>query len=95
MVHKNSLAQSHTKGMKRKIAQKDETSKKTKEDGGHSLAWDMDLLCKLCSIVIERLDFETQMKIAQLNRRLADVVELNAQHQLKKFQRHIREDKYM
>ena len=81
--------------MKRKIAQKDETSKKTKEVSDNGPAWDMDMLSKLCSIVVEKLDFETQMKISQLNQRLADVVESNAQHQLTKFKRHIREDKYM
>ena len=92
---KNSLVQYLTKGMKRKIAQKDETSKKTTEVGDDGLAWDMDVLCKLYTIVCPKLDFQMQMMVSQLNRRLADVVEANAQHQLKKFKRHIREDKYM
>ena len=92
---KNSLVQYLAKGMKRKIAQKDETSKKTKEVGDDGLTWDMDVLCKLYTIVCPKLDFGIQRKIWLLNRRLADVVEANAQHQLKKFKRHIREDKYM
>ena len=78
--------------MKRKIAQKDGTSKKPKEDG---VASDIDLLVRLCSIVNIPLDFETQRTISQLNRRLADIIESNAEHQLKKFKRHIQEDKYM
>ena len=52
----------------------------------HSLAWD---------IVIPKLDFQSQMKISQLNHRLADAVELNAEYELQKFKRHIRDDKYM
>ena len=82
--------------MKRKINQKDGTSKKTKEDGSSdSAASDMNLLVRLCSITCQKLDFRTQITISQLNRRLADVVESNAEHQLKKFRRHIQEDKYM
>ena len=96
MVLKNSLVQYLTKGMKRKINQKDGTSKKTKEDGSnHSAALDMNLLVRLCSITCQKLDFRTQMTISQLNRSLADVVESNAEHQLKKFRRHIQKDKYM
>ena len=82
--------------MKRKIALKDGTSKKAKEDDiGDSLPCDMNMLFRLCSIIVERVDFETQMTISQLNRYFAGVVESNAQHQLKKFKRHIQEDKYM
>ena len=96
MVLQNSLVQYFDKGMKRKIAQKDGISKKPKEDGsGDSLPWDMNLLLRLCSIVVERVDFETQMTISRLNRCFAGVVESNAQHQLKKFKRLIQEDKYM
>ena len=96
MLLKNSLVHYLTKGMKRKINQKDGNSKKTKEDGSNdSAAMDMNLLVRLFSIVVERVDFKTQMTISQLNRRLADVVESNAEHQLKKFRRHIQEDKYM
>ena len=51
-----------------------------------SLAWD---------IIIPKLDFQSQMKISQLNHRFADVVELNAEYELRKFKRHIQNDKYM
>ena len=96
MLLKNSLVYYLTKGMKRKINQKDGTSKKTKKDGSKdSAAWDMNLLVRLCSITCQKLDFKTQMTISQLNRTLADIVESNAAHQLKKFRRHIQEDKYM
>jgi len=54
--------------------------------GGDHLAWD---------IIIPKLDFQSQMKISQLNQRLVDLVELNAESELRKFKRHIREDKYM
>ena len=53
---------------------------------GDSLAWD---------IIIPKLDFQSQMKISQLNKHLADVVEANAEYQLGKFRRHIAADKYM
>ena len=53
---------------------------------GTSLAWD---------IIIQRLDFQTQMKISQQNKHLEEVVKMNAESQIKKFQRHIRENKYM
>ena len=82
--------------MKRKIARRDETSKKTKENGSSdSYHWDMNLLLRLFTIVVERVDFETQKTISQLNSCFASVVESNAEHQLKKFKRHIQEDKYM
>ena len=54
--------------------------------GGDHPAWD---------IIIGKLDFQSQMKLSQQNHRLADVVAMNAEHELRKFQRHIREDKYM
>ena len=54
--------------------------------GGNNLAWD---------IIIPKLDFQSQMKISQLNQRLADFVGLNAESELRKFKRHIRENKYM
>ena len=46
-------------------------------------------------IIIGKLDFQSQMKISQLNHRLVDAVNLNAESELRKFQRHIQEDKYM
>ena len=54
--------------------------------GGDSLAW---------NILIPKLDFKSQMKIAQQNQRLEDAVNENADRELRKFKRHIREDKYM
>ena len=46
-------------------------------------------------IIIPKLDFQSQMKMAQLNKRLANVVQINAEYELRKFQRHIREDRFM
>ena len=54
--------------------------------GGDHLAWD---------IIIRKLDYRSQMKISQQNQRLAEVVQMNAESEIRKFQRHIREDKYM
>ena len=47
------------------------------------------------SVVIERLDFLSQWKIRQTNRRLADIVNLNAESKLRKYRRQIQENKYM
>ena len=60
--------------------------KSTDEVSGDNIAWD---------IIIPKLDFQSQMKISQLNRRLAIVVEINAEYELRKFRRHIAADKYM
>lgn len=46
-------------------------------------------------IIIPKLDFQSQMKMAQLNKRVANVVQINAEYELRKFQRHIREDRFM
>ena len=46
-------------------------------------------------IIIPKLDFQSQMKMAQMNKRLADMVQINAEYELQKFQRHIREDRFM
>ena len=54
--------------------------------GGDHPAWD---------IIIRKLDYKSQMKISQQNQRLADIVKRNAESDLRKFRRHIREDKYM
>ena len=53
---------------------------------GASPAWD---------ILIRRLDFQTQLKLSQQNQHLAEVVHINAESEMRKFQRHIRENKYM
>merc|ERR1712131_474678 len=80
-------------GMERKLDQYNEKSKKTNEHsetstgvGGDNVAWD---------ILIPKLDFQSQMKISQQNQRLAEVVKINAEHKLRKFQGHIRDDKYI
>ena len=54
--------------------------------GGDHLAWD---------IIIRKLDYRSQMKISQQNQRLARVVQMNAESEIRKYRRHIREDKYM
>ena len=54
-------------------------------DGDHP-AWD---------IIIPKLDFRSQMKMAGMNQRLADMVQINADYELRKFQRRIRDDRFM
>ena len=74
--------------MKRNMCRDCETSKKTKRDGvtGDHFAW---------NLVIRKLDYRSQMKIAQQNQHLAEVVDNNATHELKKYRRCLQEDKYM
>ena len=55
------------------------------QTGDHP-AWD---------VIITKLDSHCQMKIAQLNQRLADVVKNHAEYELGSFQRRIRDEKYM
>ena len=80
--------------MKRTIALKNETSRKTRRqtvpiakavDGDHP-AW---------SILIPYLDLHCQLKFSQQNRHFADLVDFNAKYQLKKFRRRIKKDKYI
>ena len=77
--------------MKRTIAIKNETKKTSRladligVDGDHPV-W---------RILIPYLDFHCQFKISQLSHHCADLVELNAEYQLKKLRRRIKEDKYM
>ena len=56
--------------------------------GGHTQipAW---------NIIIRKLDFRSQMKISQQNQRLEDLVRENAEYELQKLRRHIKDDKYM
>ena len=54
--------------------------------GGDHPAWD---------IIIGKVDFESQLKISQQNKRLADVVATHAEYELQKFRREIQADKYM
>ena len=54
--------------------------------GGDHPGWD---------ILIGKLDFRSQFKISQQNKRLAEIVKLNAEYQLRVFRRHIQENRYM
>ena len=80
--------------MKRKSEKENlEIPKREKSDpvpkhgiGGDHPAWD---------IIIGRLDFKSQMKMSQQNRHLAEVVQRNAESDLRKFRRQIKENKYM
>ena len=65
---------------------KDTKRKKSPKVGGNHLAWD---------IIIRKLDYQSQMKMSQQNRHLAEVVQRNAESDLRKFRRQIEEDKYM
>ena len=60
--------------------------KKSLKVGGNHLAWD---------IIIKRLDYQSQMKMSQQNRHLSEVVQRNAESDLRKFRRQIKENKYM
>ena len=89
--------------MKRKNNRSNKTSKKTKKEisaavddrsiehigtmvGGDHSGWD---------ILIGKLDFRSQFKISQQNKRLAEIVKLNAEYQLRVFRRRIRDNRYM
>ena len=72
--------------MKRKISQESETSKKTKRSVDDGLVWEL---------VVRKLGYITQMKLSQVNNRLADIVDQNAERTLRKFRRLLQEDKYM
>ena len=73
--------------MKRNANRKHENAKRARKDGvGDHPAWD---------IIIPKLHFRDQMKIRLQNQRLANVVEQNADYELQKYRRHIRENKYM
>ena len=56
--------------------------------GGHRqvLAW---------NIIIKKLDFQSQMKISQQNQQLEALVRENAESELQKLRRHIKDNKYM
>ena len=78
--------------MKRNISRQSENSKRTKRVGGESIenadnfAW---------NLIVRKLDYRSQMKIAQQNQHLAEVVDVNATHELKKYRRRLQEDKYL
>ena len=89
--------------MKRKHNPKNKTSKKTKSEetsasddrsmepieptvGGDHSGW---------NILVGKLDFQSQFKISQQNKRLAEMVKSNAEYQLRVFRRRIRDNRYM
>ena len=76
------------KNSKRARIENAETSDVCSENpvGGDHLAW---------NILIHKMDFRSQLKLSHQNHRLADIVEANAEYQLQKFQRRIRDNKYM
>ena len=47
------------------------------------------------NVIIPYLDFQTQMKISQQNKRLAEIVLFNAEFKLKKFRRKMQDNKDM
>ena len=65
---------------------KDTKRKKSLQVGGNHLAWD---------IIIRKLDYQSQMKMSNQSRHLAEVVQRNADSDLRKFRRQIKENKYM
>ena len=83
--------------MKRKIEHQIEKSKKVKDHPTHcmKLKWQTASDHPAWNIIIDHLDFQCQMKLSQLNKQLADIVDLNAESKLRQFQRQIREDRYM
>ena len=54
--------------------------------GGDHLAW---------QIIIPKLNYQSQLKMSHQNKNLEEIVKMNAESDLKKFQRHIQENKYM
>ena len=72
--------------MKQNNSRKSETSKKTERVGGDSFAW---------NLVVRKLDYRNQMKVAQQNQYLAEVVDINAAHELQQYRRRLQEDKYL
>ena len=75
--------------MKRKNSRKSEKSSKTERVSGEfggSFAW---------NLVVRKLDYQSQMKIAQQNRYLAEVVNINATHELQKYRRRLQQDKFL
>ena len=47
------------------------------------------------NIILRKLDFQSQMKLTKQNQRLEDLVRENAEYELQKFRRHIKDNKYM
>ena len=83
--------------MKSKCAVKNGTSKKASNLGklretGVGRPFDSH---PAWNVIIPYLDFQTQMKISQQNKRLAEIVLFNAEFELKKFRRKMQENKDM
>ena len=47
------------------------------------------------NFIIKKLDFQSQFKLSQQNQRLEDLVRENAEYELRKFRRNIKNNKYM
>ena len=67
---------------------KNENSQETIREkiGDDHLAW---------KIIIPRLDYQSQLKMSQQSQRLAQVVQRNAESDIRKFRREFQENKYM
>ena len=75
--------------MKRNISRKSETAKNTERVGGgfgDHFAW---------NLVVRKLDYRTQMMMSQQNKYMAEVVDINAKHELQKYRRRLQDDKYL
>ena len=85
--------------MKRNISRKSEASKKTKRVGESADNFGVESVETVdnfaWNLVVRKLDYQSQMKIAQQNKCLAEVVDINATHELQKYRRRLQEDKYM
>ena len=74
-----------TEKIKKRIVPSPEVTK-SEGIGGDHLAW---------NIIVRKLDYQSQMKMSQQNQRLAELIRMNAESDLRKFRRHIQENKYM
>ena len=65
-----------------------ENSQETIRDkiGDEHLAWE---------IIIPKLDYQSQLKMSQQSQRLAQIVQRNAESDIRKFRREIQKNKYM
>ena len=71
------------------MRRKSEISKKTERVGGgfgDHFAW---------NLVVRKLDYRCQLMVAQQNQYLAEVVDINATHELQKYRRRLLDDKYL
>ena len=69
-----------------KVTEPEIYSREAEEVGGDHLAW---------QIIIPKLNYQSQLKMSHQNKNLEEIVKMNAESDLKKFQRHIQENKYM